>query len=245
MEHFIAVSPVSQKIYKIAQMSSSLPVNVLITGQTGVGRKLLANVALKDAQSFEANELEKLIIDQKINLNEYTSLIIYNINKVLNKNEFLEKLKNIKLVATGFYEKQDYTEKFAVKINITPLDKRPEDLKELTDMYIKEANKIYFLSNTPKKINIDLSGNGITLKQSIYKSILLQSINKADISNILFDYFTKEMKDEKTYKDLLPIFEIPLLKASKAIFKSQLKMSEKLKINRITLRKKLSKYFGE
>jgi len=245
MEHFIAISDSSKKIYNIAQMSATLPVNVLITGQTGVGRKLLANVALPDSQTFDASELEKLIIDNKINLNDYNSLIVYNINKVLNKKEFLENLKDIKIVATGFEEKQAYVDNFAVKIYITPLEQRDEDLKELTKIYVQEANKIYFLSSTPKKLNIDLSGNGITLKQSIYKSILLQSITKTDILNILYEYFIKEMKQEKTYKELIGIFEIPLLKASKAIFKSQLQMSGKLKINRITLRKKLNKYFGE
>jgi DNA-binding protein Fis len=70
-------------------------------------------------------------------------------------------------------------------------------------------------------------------------------MNKSEILDILFDFFTKELLQEKTYKDLLPMFEIPLLKASKVIYKSQLKMSEKLKINRITLRKKLNKHFGE
>jgi DNA-binding protein Fis len=38
---------------------------------------------------------------------------------------------------------------------------------------------------------------------------------------------------------------VPLLKAAKTAFKSQLKMAEKLSINRITLRKKIHQYFGE
>ena len=42
MEKFIALSPSTKKILKVARMSASLPVNVLITGQIGVGRLLLA-----------------------------------------------------------------------------------------------------------------------------------------------------------------------------------------------------------
>lgn len=245
MEKFIVNSPSSKQAYKIAQMSASLPVNVIIFGQVGVGRKLLANVALPDVISFEAKELEKLILDNKINLKEYTSIIVHNINKVLNKNEFLDALQSIKIVATGFYENQEYLQSFAVKIELTSLEDRKEDLEELTNIYIKEASKIYTTSKIPENLKIDLSGNGITLKQSIYKSILLQSMNRQEMQDTLYDFFLKELEKGKTYKMLLEVFEIPLLHASKTLYKSQLKISEKLNINRITLRKKLTKYFGE
>ena len=91
---------------------------------------------------------------------------------------------------------------------------------------------------------MDLTGNGITLKQSIYKSILLQSMNKYEVMDTLYDFFVRELKEERTYKTLLEVFEIPLLKASKKVYKSQLQTAKKLNINRITLRKKLNKYFG-
>jgi DNA-binding protein Fis len=245
MEKFIAISPSSKKVLKIAQMSSSLPVDVIILGQAGVGRKLLAYEILPNTQVFEAKELEKLILDNKINLKEYNTIIIYDINKVLNKNEFLDNLQEIKIVATGFYEDQDYINRFAVKIEVLPLDKRKEDLEQLIKLYINEANKIYGTSKITNDIKFNLSENGITLKQSIYKSILLQSMSKQDIIDTLYKFFFQELKQGKNYKMLLEIFEIPLLNASKTIYKSQLKMSDKLKINRITLRKKLSKYFGE
>ncbi len=58
-------------------------------------------------------------------------------------------------------------------------------------------------------------------------------------------FFVREFKVERTYKQLLEVFEIPLLKAAKKVYKSQLQMANKLNINRITLRKKLNKYFGE
>ena len=143
MEKFISISQASKKVLKIAKMSADLPVNVIIFGQIGVGRKLLASEVLPNAQAFEGRKLEKLILDNKINLEEYNTIIIYNINKVLNKNEFLSKLQGIKIVATGFYEEQDYINQFAVKIDILPLDERKEDLEALTEIYIKEASKIY------------------------------------------------------------------------------------------------------
>ncbi len=245
MEKFIAKSESSKKILKIAHMSSQLPVNVIILGQIGVGRKLLSKEILPNAQVYEAKTLEELIIYNKINLEELSSIIIYNINKVLNKTEFLEKLEGIKIVATGFLGTEDYFNKFAVKIEILPLEERKEDLEELKQFYISEARKIYASTIIPKDIKIDLSGNGITLKQSIYKSILLKSITRQELMDTLNDFFVREFKVERTYKQLLEIFEIPMLQAAKKVYKSQLQMANKLNINRITLRKKLHKYFGE
>ena len=226
-------------------MSAQLPVNVIILGQVGVGRKLLSKEILPSAQSYEAKVFEKLIIDDKINSEELNSIILYNINKALNKTELLEKLEGIKIVATGFSCDEDYLDKFAVKIEILPLDERQEDLEELKQFYINEAKKIYASNITPKDMKIDLSGNGITLKQSIYKSVLLKSITKQELMNTLNDFFIREFQVQRSYKQLLEVFEIPMLKAAKTVYKSQLQMATKLDINRITLRKKLKKYFGE
>jgi DNA-binding NtrC family response regulator len=245
MKKFIALSPSTKKILKVAKMSATLPVNVLITGEAGVGRKLLSSTISPDAQSFKAKELEKLINSNNIDLEQFNTLIVYDIHKVTNKQEFINKLKDIKVVATSFDIVDELNEYFAVKIEIPPLDTRVEDLDELTNIYIKEATKIYSLSILKKDIKRDLSGNGITLKQSIYKSILLKSISKKEMMDTLNNFFLRELKDGKNYKALLEVFEIPLLKASRKIFKSQLQMANNLKINRITLRKKLHKYFGE
>ena len=245
MKKFIALSPSTKKILKVAKMSATLPVNVLITGEAGVGRKLLSSTISPDAQSFKAKELEKLINSNNIDLEQFNTLIVYDIHKVTNKQEFINKLKDIKVVATSFDIVDELNEYFAVKIEIPPLDTRVEDLDELTNIYIKEATKIYSLSILKKDIKRDLTGNGITLKQSIYKSILLKSISKKEMMDTLNNFFLRELKDGKNYKALLEVFEIPLLKASRKIFKSQLQMANNLKINRITLRKKLHKYFGE
>jgi DNA-binding NtrC family response regulator len=246
MKKFIAKSQNSKQALKIAQMSSKLPVNVIILGQIGVGKKLLAKEILQDIQSYDAQILEELIIAKKINLDENNNkIIIFDIHKIANKTQFFQKLKGVKIVATSFDTNENFLNNFAVKINILPLEHRYEDLEELKKNYIKEARKIYAKTIIPQNIKIDLSGNGITLKQSIYKSILLKSLTKPELMDTLYDFFIKEFKVQRTYKELLAVFEIPLLKASKTAFNSQLQMAKKLKINRITLRKKLNYYFGQ
>lgn len=247
MQRFITKSASSIQILKSAKLSASLPVNTLIYGEAGVGKKLIAKEILVSSTAISAKELEIAIINKQIDLKQFTSLIIYDIHLVINLDEFLECLKNIKLVATSLHKHEKYNTQFAIKIEIPSLDQRKEDLEELIDIYVKEASQIYKSSNSYniKDITIDLSGNGITLKQSIYKSILLKSITKQEMINTLETYLYTQLTNGKTYKELLEVFEIPLLKSAKKAFKSQLQMANKLVINRITLRKKLHKYFGE
>jgi len=119
-------------------------------------------------------------------------------------------------------------------------------VKTLNTEYIKEAKELS--ENTTidiSKIKYDLSLNGISLKKSIFKSIFNNSLNDNELMKSFEEFLFEEVKKDKTYKELLGLFEIPLLNASKKAFKSQLKISNQLGINRITLRKKLDQYFGE
>jgi len=127
-------------------------------------------------------------------------------------------------------------------MDIPPLKERPEDLEELIQHYVKEANDIYEIKMDPDKLEIDLSNNGISLKQSIFKNTFLKSMNDEDMGKAIEEFIAKKLKSSFGYKELLGYFEIPLLKAAKKAYRSQLQMANKLKINRITLRKKLDTY---
>ena len=244
MKKFITNSEISKKILNIAQISSTMPVNIMIIGDIGVGKTLLAQHILPGVNIFDARFLENAIVQNSINLKQYSELIILNIELLLNKKEFLEKLNGIKLVVTSTILVANVEEQFAIKIDIPSLEERPEDLEELIGIYIDEAKKIYDSELDIKDIDIDISENGLSLKKSIYKSVLLKSLSDKDIKNTLEYFMEKKLDEEKDYKSLLEFFEIPLLNAAKTKFKSQLKMAAKLKINRITLRKKLEQYFG-
>jgi DNA-binding NtrC family response regulator len=242
MKKFIAQSEASKKILNIAQMSSSLPVNVLISGPIGVGKKLLAKVISSDAAQFDSFVLENSLINKTINLDEYNELIVTNLQNIVNKKEFMHYLKDIKVIATTNSIPSEIESEFAIKIEIPSLEQREEDLKKLMDIYIQEASSIYDLDVDIKDIDIDLSQNGISLKRSIYKNVLLKSLTKEDIMESLEDYILKEFEEQKDYKDLLEIFEIPLLNAAKIKYRSQVQMANNLNINRMTLRKKLEQY---
>ena len=245
MNQFIAKSPSSQKILSIAQMALNLPVNVLIIGEVGNGKQLLAQQMLPNASIFNAKTLEDSMINKTINIEQYSELIILNLESVLNKKEFLENLTDIRIIATSSYLLSDIEAKFAIKIDILPLKQRPEDLDELIKIYTSEAKEIYDIKENIKNIDIDLSQNGVSLKKSIYKNILIRSLCEEDMVQSIEYFILDQLKQNKDYKQLLKFFEIPLLKAAKKEYKSQLQMANKLNINRITLRKKLDQYFGE
>jgi len=245
MKKFIAKSEASKKLLHIVQISSSLPVNILIIGQKGVGKKNLAQYILLDAPIFDAKTLEENLINNTVNIEEYLEIIVINIENIINKKEFLEKLVNIKVVATTTYIPQDIESFFAIKLDIPPLIQREEDLQELIKLYLEEARDIYEIDINANDIEIDLSTNGVSLKKSIFKNSLLKSLKDEDMQYSLEQFIVNKLQKEYTYKQLLEYFEIPLLKAVKKEYKSQLQIANKLQINRITLRKKMDKYLNK
>jgi len=244
MKKFIVKSPESKKVLHIAQVSSSLPVNILIRGEMGVGKKLLAKEISPTAIIMDGKFLETSIRNRNINLEEYQELIITDLHSVLNKKEFLAHLSNIKIIGTSQTNIHEIEEEFAIKIDISPLEERHEDLEQIANLYIKEANAIYDSNVTLDNISTDIEENGISLKKSIYKNTLLSSLNDKDMNKALENFIATKLDEEQTYKYFLKTIEIPLLVVAKEKYKSQLQMATKLNINRITLRKKIDQYFG-
>ena len=153
MKKFISKSSESKKLLDIIQVSATLPVNFIIRGEDGVGKELLAREILPNAVSIDSKLLENSIINKTINIVQYKELIVTNIQNVLNKKEFLENLKDIKIVATSKTPVHDIEKQFTVKLDIAPLSKRAEDLKEISKIYLKNANDVYDTSISLEHIN--------------------------------------------------------------------------------------------
>ncbi len=249
MDKFIAKSNSSKKALKSATLASTLPVNILIVGEEGVGKKLLSKEISKNGYSFDIQKFQILIKENKINFDNYNELILYNVEKANNLIGLMKLLNryNIKVIATSTLFKDFYNEFFLVIINIPPLLERREDLEELKRVYLEEAKEVFHLEEIPKSnnIEIDISKNGLSLKKSIFKSILFNSIKENELKKIIENFIYQEFEKKSSYKELLKLFEIPLLRASQRKYKSQLQMAKNLKLNRITLRKKLDSYKEE
>ena len=241
MDRFIAYSPSSRESLKLANLASTLPLNCIIVGSKAVGKNHLAKVVSPSARSYEALELEKSIFDNNIDFSSIIEIIITNIYKLKSSKNIFDILESnsIRVIATTTEYKDIYDDYFQVRIDVEDLSKRREDVEYLKEEYIKDAKRLFMIDGDFDDIEIDISENAISLRQSIFRSILLNSLKKEQIMEILESFFKKELPIQSSYKELLPIFEIPLLKASKKVFRSQLQMAKKLDINRNTLRKKL------
>jgi DNA-binding NtrC family response regulator len=246
MEKFITASEASKNALNMMMVSSPLPVNILVLGEEGVGKKRLVSSAFSDVNAYDARELERLFRENRVDLSDEKEIVVYDIDKAGNVSQLLLRLEDlpVKIIATAKEEKELFDEKFLVKIDLPPLSKRPEDTEILVKDYIQKAKMLFRIEDDfdVQMIDVDVSQNSISLKESIYRSLLLGSINRTEMMSVLEQFLDKEIVDTTDYKSLLEIFEVPLLKAMRRRYKSQLQMASKLNINRNTLRKKMYQY---
>lgn len=238
----IATSASWAQAFKTATLLKTLSVNALVIGEIGVGKKTLASYILPEAPVFDASDYDALLIA----LESVDSVIIANLENSPNIKKILELIiiNNIRVIATASSSfKNDIIDKiFSIKLDIPSLRERPEDVAFLINRYINEATSLFGLSKTLNinDIKPDLSRNSYSLKKQIMIQYLLQNINENELMNIIENYFFEKLGSNSDYKNFLHIYEVPLIKAGLHKFKSQLQLSDKLGLNRNTLRKKIS-----
>jgi len=216
---FLAKSEYLQKIKKLADMAKELKINVYIWGERGVGKTFLA----------------KYIAPNAI-INPSTPTINPVIIEDFDKNPMLE-FKNNFLIATGSepLNKDLLKRYFTMDIEIKPLKEHPEDIEEFIKHFANQAKEELKIDKPVIIKNPDISENLNSLKRQIYKKLLIEE-NKDEILNMLFEYY---LKNHDTYENEIKDFEKVLFKAMKEKYGSKLKISEMLKINRVTLTKKM------
>lgn len=251
-EKFIAKSPISKEILNSANLLKSLEVNALITGDVGTGKKTLAKQIDFGAEIFDAKSLQDDINDNIVNLKDCT-IIVDKIENITNIPNFVNwaTTNNIRVLATSLrVDTQDVFDGFfSIFLEIPPLKERVEDIKPLSEKFAKEAGAVLTKDNSkPKKLIINTTQNAHSLRQSIFFSYLFDSLGENDIMLLLEKFVSERMEEdeegENQYRDLIYLFEAPLLKASQKKYKSQLQMAKHLGLNRITLRKKLETHRG-
>jgi len=173
-------------------------------------------------------------------LDSYDEVIIYNFEAVVNPEMLNFENKRVIAIANKIINSSVIENKFAFIYHIPPLREREEDIKLLSDYFGKSIKKEFSLDDIEIDYrDIDLSENIKSLKASIYKKLIINNLAQKDIENLLFDYLYKKIDGNNAYREYLPLFEKPLIKAGLAKFKSQLRLSTVLGLNRNTLRKKI------
>ncbi len=240
--NFVTACASSAQAYKTATLLKTLNVNALISGEVGVGKKTLARYILNDAPMFDGKDYEDILAA----LQSTKEIIIVNFENVPNVKIVLDTIveKSIRLIATAkssFYSEY-IDEVCSIKFDIPPLSQRPEDVKELISLYSDDASKLF---KTSSKINLDsfkpdLSTNSNSLKRQIMISSLFADISENELMDIMYSYLEDKLGSNNDYRNFLHLYEAPLIRAGLEKFKSQLQLSDKLGLNRNTLRKKIA-----
>jgi arginine utilization regulatory protein len=157
------------------------------------------------------------------------------------------------ILTKGLIRQDLYYRLSVVKINIPPLRERIEDIKVLSDFFIKKYNKIFeknITSASPEMtgfmLTYDWPGNVRELENFIESAMLYVSNDKALLEgeevNKLYNNDTV-CSSTKPLKNILEDLELKFLKEALLISKGNVKNAAKyLEIPRQTLQQKMIKY---
>ncbi len=242
--NFLGTSRASSEAFKTANLLKTLTVNALVYGETGTGKFTLASYILPNAPVHSCENFDELIDAVRNN----SELIITHIENVANLKRLLETitLSKTRVVVTSSDTNMDELLKdaFSVRIHIPPLSERLEDVKPLLEMFLQEANTIFGEERAfdMPTYELDLSKNAISLRKQLFLHYQFSNIAENDLMGIMEQYLTGKLGSKNDYRNFLHLYEVPLIRVGLRTFKSQLKLSEKLGLNRNTLRKKIAEH---
>ena len=235
---FLSNSAQLDNIIKGLTLSKSLFVSAILIGESHTGKKTLVKSLFSKQRFIDGRDLDTL---SRV-LENSNEVIIYNFEAISNIESLNFENKRVIAIANMVKSTPIIERKFAFIYNMPSLrDRDEDDINILIDYFIKDIKKSLMI-DTPIDLSssdIDLSENIKSLKSSIYKKLILNGLKKEDIENILFEYLYKNIEGNNAYRENLSLFEKPLIQAGLKKFKSQLKLSSVLGINRNTLRKKI------
>lgn len=240
--NFVTASEASYQALKTATLLKTLNVNALIMGETGVGKKCLASFILPDASIVDASNFDELLVS----LESCSELIITNIENSPNIKRLTQSIKEkqVRIIATSkqAFSNEFIDDLFSVKFDIPSLYKRMEDVELLIKLFEAEAVSLF---GGEQKVNLadfraDLSQNAKSLKRQVMVSYLHQDMQDKELMQIIENYLHDKIGSQSDYRKYLYLYEAPLIRAGLDRFTSQLQLSDKLGLNRNTLRKKIA-----
>ena len=236
---FLSNSPQIDNIIKGLTLTKSLFVSSLLVGEEHIGKKTLIKSLFPNSIYIDAYNSEEL----EIALENSSELIIYNFEKLLNFEHLNFENKRIIAIANRIENTQKIEKKFAFIYKMPNLEER-EDLDLLLEFFQNKIQKELMLDYpiVLNKKELDLSENLKSLKASMCKQLIHKTINSNEIKKIIENYLYEHLDGNNAYREYLALYEEPLLIAGLKKFKSQLKLSSVLGLNRNTLRKKIQEH---
>ena len=236
---FLSNSPQIDNIVKGLTLTKSLFVSSLLVGEEHIGKKTLIKSLFPNSLYVDARNYEEL----EIALENNSELIIYNFEKLLDFEQLNFENKRIIAIANRIDNTKKIEKKFAFIYKMPNLQER-EDLELIIEFFQSQIQKELLL-DYPIKLNtteLDLTKNIKTLKASLYRQLIHQTLNSEEIKKIIENYLYEHLEGNNAYREHLSLYEEPLLIAGLKKFKSQLKLSSVLGLNRNTLRKKIQEH---
>ncbi len=238
--NFISHSAHIQGIIKGLTLSKSLFISTIIWGESNTGKLTLVRSLFPKANCVNGKDLD--LVQHTLKNSE--ELVIYNFEAIPNI-QILD-LENRRIIAIANYDKLPISieNSFAFIYHMPPLRERQEDIVYFLKKFSDEI-KIDLGVDEEIKINsqnLDFSENFQSFKISLHRELIKKTLSKDDIESILYDYLYKMMDGKNAYREHLSLYERPLIEAGLKKYKSQLKLSEVLGLNRNTLRKKINEH---
>lgn len=240
--NFLTASAASVEAFKTANLLKGLGVNAIIFGERGVGKLTLARYILPHAPIINAAHFDELLDA----IETHREVIIHRLDNVANLKRLIETIQKTgtRVIATGGgrYSQDQLDEIFTIRLALPPLSERLEDVNVLVEAFVKEASETLGKSEPFDYEGFipDLSENALSLRRQVYLHYLFDSINEHDLMEIMEHYLESKLGSNNDYRAYLHLYEVPLIRAGIKRFKSQLQLSERLGLNRNTLRKKIA-----
>ncbi|SFV62066.1 hypothetical protein MNB_SV-14-306 [hydrothermal vent metagenome] len=236
---FLSNSPKIDNIVKGFTLTRSLFVSSLLVGEPFTGKKTLIGMLFPNTIAIDASNREELLVALENN----EEIIIYNFENLINFEELNFENRRIIAIANNIDNSKKIEKKFAFIYHMPSLQER-EDLDVFIDyfQYQIQQELMFDYPIILDRKSLDLSSNIQSLKASIYKQLIYKTLSSEDIENILFEYLFQNIEGNNAYREHLYLFERPLIKAGLKKYKSQLKLSSILGLNRNTLRKKIQEH---
>lgn len=247
--NFIAYSRASKEALKSAKLLQNLPLNALIQGEEGTGKTTLAKFIFPDVIVVSAKNANQLT--QAIQNNKRVIIKDFHLaTQPLHVKELIQK-NSTHVVATVSSKTTQYKDDFfSISIYLPPLKERKEDIFPLVKLFTHEIDNFLSLKTEDfldeKIYEEHLVKNAHSLKRFIYINAMANSLNSEEFLTLSEFFISKEIEQKKSYKELLCLLDVPVIKAGLKAYNSKLALANALELNRNTLRKKINenkKYF--
>ncbi len=237
---FLSNSSHVDQIARGLTLTRSLLVSSILIGEPFTGKKSLIESIFPKSTFIDGRQPEALLKA----LQNHEEIIIYHFEAISNLSRYDFSNKRIIAIADNMYHSTSIEEKFAFIYQMPSLSQRPEDIPLLSE-YFCDLIREELMITTECKIDatqLDLSENIKSLKASIYRQLVTANLGQEELEQLIYTYLYPRLKGNNAYRDHIELFERPLIRAGLKKYRSQLKLSSILGLNRNTLRKKIHEH---